>query len=62
MASATPIMIEQRQLTEEQKSRIRDRAEWAYIVNGDQHCPYGVGTPEAEQFWQYIRELQDNDR
>jgi len=52
----------QHQLTEDDKSRIRDRAEWAYIVDGDQHCPYGPGTPEAEQFWKYIRELQDNDR
>ncbi len=52
----------QPQLTEDQKSRIRDRAEWAYIVDGDQHCPYGVGTPEAEQFRQFIRELQDGDR
>jgi hypothetical protein len=52
----------QPQLTEDQKSRIRDRAEWAYIVDGDEHCPYAAGTPEAEQFRQYIRELQDNDR
>ncbi len=62
MASVASIEIKHQQLTEEQKSRIRDRAEWAYIVDGDQHCPYGVGTPEAEQFWQYIRELQDGDR
>lgn len=54
--------LQPRELRKEEKQAIRWRAERAYYVDGDQHCPYGVGTPEAEQFRQYIRELQDDDR
>lgn len=53
---------QQQQLTEAQKTRIRWQAERSYFVDGDQSCPYGLGTPEAEQFRQYIRNLQDDDR
>ncbi len=52
----------QPQLSEVLKKAIRWRAQWAYEADGDQHNPYRVGTPEAKQFRQYIRELQDNDR
>jgi hypothetical protein len=59
---AEAIRYQPQHLTEAQKTRIRWQAERAYFVGGDQHCPYAAGTPEAEQFRQYIRNLQDDDR